>query len=39
VTFRDRDSCRQWRVPSAGVVEAMRDLLSGKAIPAAEAGA
>lgn len=27
VTFRDRDSGRQWRVPSAGVVQAMRDLL------------
>jgi glycyl-tRNA synthetase len=34
VTFRDRDSCRQWRVPSAGVVEALRDLLEGKPIPA-----
>jgi glycyl-tRNA synthetase len=27
VTFRDRDSCRQWRVASAGVVQALRDLL------------
>ncbi len=33
VTFRDRDSGRQWRVPSAGVVQAMRDLLDGGAIP------
>ena len=31
VTFRDRDSCRQWRVPSAGVVAAVRDLLAGMA--------
>jgi glycyl-tRNA synthetase len=35
VTFRDRDSCRQWRVPSSGVVEAVRDLLSGGMIPEA----
>ena len=36
VTFRDRDSCRQWRVPSAGVVDAVRDLLKGTAtIPGA----
>jgi glycyl-tRNA synthetase len=34
VTFRDRDSCRQWRVPSAGVVQALRDLLEGQPIPA-----
>jgi glycyl-tRNA synthetase len=34
VTFRDRDSCRQWRVPAAGAVEALRDLLEGKPIPA-----
>ena len=33
VTFRDRDSCRQWRVPSAGLVNALRDLLEGGAIP------
>jgi glycyl-tRNA synthetase len=33
VTFRDRDSCRQWRVPSAGVVEALRDLLEGPKSP------
>ena len=36
VTFRDRDSCRQWRVPSAGVVAYLRDLLDGKAAPAVE---
>ena len=35
VTFRDRDSCRQWRVPSNNVVAALRDLLEGGAIPAA----
>ncbi len=29
VTFRDRDSLRQWRVPSAGVVQALRDVLEG----------
>ena len=37
VTFRDRDSCRQWRVPSANVVTALRDLLEGGAIPTEEA--
>jgi len=36
VTFRDRDSCRQWRVPSAGVVQAVRDLLDGQPVPAAD---
>jgi len=36
VTFRDRDSCKQWRVPSAGVVQALRDLLEGKPIPGGE---
>lgn len=36
VTFRDRDSCRQWRVPLAGVVQAVRDLLEGGAVPAAD---
>jgi len=35
VTFRDRDSCRQWRVPSANVVGALRDLLEGQAVPGA----
>jgi glycyl-tRNA synthetase len=33
VTLRDRDSCRQWRVGSAGVVQALRDLLDGQPIP------
>jgi glycyl-tRNA synthetase len=33
VTFRDRDSCRQWRVPSSGAVAAVRDLLAGQPIP------
>ena len=33
VTFRDRDTLRQWRVPSAGVVQAMRDVLDGQATP------
>jgi glycyl-tRNA synthetase len=37
VTFRDRDSCRQWRIPSAGVVQALRDLLEGKSVPGSEA--
>ena len=36
VTFRDRDSCRQWRVPSANAVAALRDLLEGRAVPGAE---
>ncbi len=36
ITFRDRDSCRQWRVPSAGVVDAVRDLLAGKPIPSGD---
>jgi glycyl-tRNA synthetase len=35
VTFRDRDSCRQWRVPSAGAVQALRDLLEGQPVPSA----
>ncbi len=34
VTLRDRDSCRQWRVASAGITQALRDLLEGQAIPA-----
>jgi glycyl-tRNA synthetase len=34
VTFRDRDSCRQWRVPVAGAVQALRDLLAGALAPA-----
>lgn len=36
VTFRDRDSCRQWRVPSSGALAALRDLLDGHPVPAAE---
>ena len=34
VTVRDRDSCRQWRVPAAGITRALQDLLEGQAIPA-----
>jgi glycyl-tRNA synthetase len=33
VTFRDRDTCKQWRVPMAGVVKALRDLLEGQPVP------
>ena len=33
VTIRDRDSCRQWRVASAGVAQALGDLLEGQPIP------
>jgi glycyl-tRNA synthetase len=36
VTFRDRDSCRQWRVPASGVVTALRDLLENQATPPSE---
>ncbi|MBV8077454.1 MAG: glycine--tRNA ligase, partial [Planctomycetaceae bacterium] len=36
VTIRDRDSCRQWRVPSAGVARALQDLLEGQPIPGDE---
>jgi glycyl-tRNA synthetase len=36
VTFRDRDSCRQWRVPSANVSQALRDLLEGQAVPSGD---
>jgi glycyl-tRNA synthetase len=36
VTIRDRDTCRQWRVPSAGIVAAIRDLLEGASIPAGQ---
>ena len=39
VTFRDRDSCRQWRVPSAGVLNALRDYLDGQPIPEASPAA
>ncbi len=38
VTFRDRDSCRQWRVPAAGVSRALQDLLDGSARPPDPAG-
>jgi glycyl-tRNA synthetase len=37
VTIRDRDSCRQWRVPSAGIVSAITDLLEGSGIPGGDA--
>lgn len=33
VTVRDRDSLQQWRVPSEGIVAAVRDLLEGRAAP------
>jgi glycyl-tRNA synthetase len=33
VTFRDRDSCRQWRVPATGVSPALGELLEGQTIP------
>ena len=33
VTFRDRDSCRQWRVPSAGVARALQRPARGPADP------
>lgn len=33
VTFRDRDSCRQWRVPAAGCARALADLLDGAPVP------
>ncbi|MDR3637346.1 MAG: glycine--tRNA ligase [Isosphaeraceae bacterium] len=35
VTFRDRDSCRQWRVASSGAVQALRELLEGQPVPSA----
>ncbi len=35
-TVRDRDSCRQWRVPAAGITRALQDLLEGQAIPAGD---
>jgi glycyl-tRNA synthetase len=31
VTVRDRDSCKQWRIPSANIKQALGDLLSGEA--------
>ena len=33
VTFRDRDSCRQWRVSAASAARALDDLLEGQPIP------
>ena len=33
ITIRDRDSCRQWRVPAEGIVAALRELLSGEGMP------
>jgi glycyl-tRNA synthetase len=36
VTLRDRDSCKQWRVPSAGLKQALGDLLSGDQKPPTE---
>jgi glycyl-tRNA synthetase len=33
VTFRDRDSCRQWRVAAVGSSQALSDLLDGQPIP------
>ena len=36
VTFRDRDSCTQWRIPAAGVTQALRDLLEGQPVPGGE---
>ncbi len=33
VTFRDRDSCRQWRLPIAGCRHALEDLMDGLAKP------
>lgn len=38
VTIRDRDTCRQWRVPSSGIVQALDDLLRGAGAPAADQG-
>jgi glycyl-tRNA synthetase len=33
VTIRDRDTCHQWRVASAGVAQAIADLLEGQPVP------
>ncbi len=33
VTFRDRDTCRQWRVAGEGAVQALDDLLQGGTVP------
>jgi glycyl-tRNA synthetase len=35
ITIRDRDSCHQWRVPSANIVSTIRDLLEGGEVPKA----
>ncbi len=35
VTIRDRDTCRQWRVPMAGMRAALDDLLDGRGMPEA----
>ncbi len=35
VTFRDRDTCRQWRVPGEGAARALDDLLQGGSVPEA----
>ncbi len=37
LTIRDRDSCRQWRSPAAGVVETLRDLIEGRVAAGGEA--
>ena len=36
VTFRDRDSCRQWRVSASGVLQALCELLEGGPIPSGD---
>jgi glycyl-tRNA synthetase len=36
VTFRDRDTCRQWRVPAAGARQALQELLEGWPVPTGE---
>ncbi len=33
VTVRDRDSCRQWRVPAAGIAQALADLIESGGAP------
>ena len=39
VTIRDRDTCRQSRVPSAAIPQLLRDLMEGKPFPVAPTGA
>lgn len=34
VTIRERDTCRQWRVPAEGIVAAVTDLIDGGGAPA-----